>query len=75
MGQLTHEPLEEALPHCRHSELMRHDHVQDRWENPEEEYFLAKHAPEAAGQGSDSSSVVQARSRVRRMHPFGQGIR
>ena len=54
---------------------MRHDHTQDRWNNPEEEYYLAKHGPEAAGQGSDSNAAMQAGSKARRMHPFGQGIR
>ena len=49
--------------------------MQERWENPEEEYYLAKHAPEAAGQGSDSDAAPRAGSKARRMHPFGQGIR
>ncbi|CAK0787756.1 hypothetical protein CVIRNUC_010978 [Coccomyxa viridis] len=49
----------------------------ERWENPEEEYYLAKHAPDLAGQGSASSAApaLQAGSKARRMHPFGQGIR
>ena len=51
--------------------------LQERWENPEEENYLAKHAPDLAGQGSGSSATpaLQPGSKARRMHPFGQGIR
>ena len=66
-----------GMSHCRHSKVMRHARLQERWENPEEEYYLAKHAPDLAGQGSASSAApaLQAGSKARRMHPFGQGIR
>ena len=58
-------------------------HVQERWEHPEEEYYVAKHGLDASSngkKGSDSEELEidagpKGGSKAKKMHPFGQGIR
>lgn len=58
--------------------------MQERWEDPEEEYYTARHASAASTngrKGSDSELEIDAApstaggSKAKRMHPFGAGIR
>ncbi len=59
--------------------------MQERWEDPEEEYYTARHvsaAPKDGKKGSDSeeleidaASSSATGSKAKRMHPFGAGIR
>lgn len=60
-----------------------HPHVQERWEHPEEEYYVAKHGLDASSngkKGSDSEELEidigsNGGSKAKKMHPFGLGIR
>ena len=60
-----------------------HPHVQERWEHPEEEYYVAKRGLDALSngkKGSDSEELEidagpKGSSKAKKMHPFGQGIR
>ena len=59
--------------------------MQERWENPEEEYYTARHtsaAPMTGAKHSDSEELEidaappgTSGRKARRMHPFGEGIR
>ena len=60
-----------------------HLYVQERWEHPEEEYYVAKHGLDASSNGkkdSDSEELEidagqKGGSKAKKMHPFGLGIR
>ena len=59
--------------------------LQERWEDPEEEYYMARHSSAAPAHGrkqSDSEELEidaapssTSASKAKRMHPFGAGIR
>lgn len=53
--------------------------LQERWEDPEEDYFKPKEAPKVHRSNNGDDLEVDAGDRsadkVKRMHPFGQGIR
>lgn len=63
--------------------MIGHPHVQERWEHPEEEYYVAKHGLDASpdgvkGSGSEELEIdagPKGGSKAKKMHPFGQGIR
>ena len=63
--------------------MIGHPHAQERWEHPEEEYYVAKHGLDASTNGKKSSDSEELEvdagpkgsSKAKRMHPFGQGIR
>ncbi len=53
--------------------------MQERWEDPEEDYYKPKEAPRVHRSSNGDDLEVDAGDRsadkVKRMHPFGQGIR
>ena len=57
--------------------------MQERWEHPEEEYYVAKHGLGASSNGNEGSDSEELEidagpkggSKAKKMHPFGQGIR
>ena len=85
MGKHTHQPQHTASVKetQMRQKMTGHSHVQERWEHPEEEYYEAKHGPDASSngkKGSDGEDLEidagpKGGSKVKRMHPFGLGIR
>ena len=53
--------------------------LQERWEDTEEDYYKPKEVPKAQHSSNGDDLEVDAGDRsadkVKRMHPFGQGIR
>ena len=53
--------------------------MQERWEDPEEEYFKPKNGLSLQQGGKKDDLEIDAGDttggKVKRMHPFGQGIR
>ena len=55
------------------------DDLQERWEDAEEDYYKPKGGASLAqhrnGGGMDIDAGDASTGKVKRMHPFGQGIR
>ena len=73
----------QVLQDMSHLRIFGHPHVQERWERPEEEYYEAKHGLDASSNGKvgmeseelEIDAGPKGSSKIKRMHPFGLGIR